>query len=131
MTRKNYDGDKAMNGFEEDWKEYKRARNMFFLIFVLYLPVCFGIGFASTKLFHTFTPGFVAAFLWMAMLLVSGMRVHLWRCPNCGEWFSGTWWYNLGFLARRCVHCGLPKLLQQSSFIQCRPLRAKRLIQIS
>jgi hypothetical protein len=98
-----------MNEFEEDWKDYRRARNTFLLLFVLYVPVCGGIGVASIKLFHTFTPGFVVAFLWMAMLVVSSTRVNLWRCPNCAKWFSGTWWYNLGFLARRCVHCGLPK----------------------
>ena len=61
-----------MNGFEEDWKEYKRERNRFLLLFVLYVPVCSVIGVASTKLFNTFTPAFVAAFLWMAMLVVSG-----------------------------------------------------------
>lgn len=110
MTRKNYDRDKVMDGFEQDWKGYKRARNTFLLLFVLYVPVCGGIAIVSIRLFDTFTPGFVAAFLWMALLVVSGTRVNLWRCPNCGQWFSGTWWYNLGFLARRCVHCGLPNI---------------------
>jgi hypothetical protein len=111
MTRTNFDRGavKVMNGFEEDWKEYKRTRNTFLLLAVLYVPVCGGIFITSMKLFQTVTPGFVIAFLWMAMLAVSGTRVSLWRCPNCGEWFSGTWWYNLGFLARRCVHCGLRK----------------------
>lgn len=111
MTRTNYDRGavKVMDGFEEDWKEYKRTRNTFLLLSVLYVPVCGGIFIASMKLFQTVTPGFVVAFLWMAMLAVRGMRVNLWRCPNCGEWFSGTWWYNLSFLARRCVHCGLPE----------------------
>lgn len=63
MTPKNYDRDKVMNGFEEDWKQYRQARNTFFLLLVLYVPVCSGIAIASMKLFHTFMPGFVAAFL--------------------------------------------------------------------
>jgi hypothetical protein len=97
------------NKYEEDWREYKRIRNTFLLVFVTYVPVCFCIGVLSVKLFGTFTPGFVAAGLWMILFLFNGMRLNTWRCPRCEKWFSGTWWYNLGFLARRCVHCGLPK----------------------
>lgn len=98
-----------MAGYGDDWREYKRIRNIFLLVFALSVPVCFSIGALSVKLFHTFAPGFAAAVVWMVFLAISGTRVNLWRCPNCGEWFSGTWWYNLGLLARRCVHCGLPK----------------------
>jgi len=98
-----------MGGYEEVWREYKRTRNAFLIVVAAYVPVCFTIGVVSEKLFHTFTMGFVAAFLWMALLVVSGMRVSLWCWPNCGERFSGTGWYNRGFLARSCVHCGLPK----------------------
>jgi hypothetical protein len=98
-----------MCSYDENWKEYRKARNTFLGLFILYVPVCFSIGVASIKFFATFTPGFVAAFLWMGMFVVSGVRLNAWRCPNCGECFSGSWWYNLGFLARRCVHCGLPK----------------------
>jgi hypothetical protein len=65
MTRKNYDWDKVMNEFEEDWKEYKRARNTFFLLFVLYAPVCFGIGVASTKVFHTLRPTSQPSYGWL------------------------------------------------------------------
>lgn len=74
-----------MNGYEDDWREYKRIRNTFLLVFALYVPVCFGVGVLSVKLFHTFAPGFVAAFVWMALFAISGIRVNLWRCPNCGE----------------------------------------------
>ena len=98
-----------MNNYEEDWQKYKRTRNVFLILLASYVPVCFGIAALSTKLFHTLTPGFVAAFVWMALIAITGVQLNLWRCPHCGEWFSGTWWYNLGFLARRCVHCGLPK----------------------
>ena len=98
-----------MADYQEDWKEYKRIRNTFFLVFLTYIPVCGTVGFISEKLFHTSTPVFVVAFLWMALFLITGVRLQLWRCPRCGEWFCGTWWYNKGFLARRCVHCGLRK----------------------
>jgi len=98
-----------MNGYEENWRKYKRVRNTYMALFALLVPVCFGIGVAASKLFGTFTPGFVAAFVWWALLYFTGMRLILWRCPNCGKRFSGKWWYNLGFLARCCVHCGLRK----------------------
>jgi|SRR5580658_6916637 hypothetical protein len=97
------------NGYEENWREYKRIRNTFLLVFITYVPVCFAVGVASMKLLGTFAPGFVVAGLWMILFLFNGVRLNTWRCPRCGECFSGTWWYNLGFLARRCVHCGLTK----------------------
>jgi hypothetical protein len=98
-----------MAEFEEDWKQYRRIRNQWFFVFLGYMPVVGAIAVLSIKLFHTLTPAFVAAFVWMALFLFAGVRVNIWRCPRCGESFSGKWWYNLGFLARRCVHCGLPK----------------------
>ena len=98
-----------MGEYEEDWKEYKRIRNQWFFVFLGYVPVCGIVAFLSIKLFKTFTPAFVTAFVWMALFVYTGIRVNVWRCPRCGKWFSATWWYNLGFLARRCVHCGLPK----------------------
>ncbi len=98
-----------VNGYEEDWRQYKRIRNTFFLVFVTYVPVCFALAVISVKLLGTFTPALVAAGIWMILFLFTGVRLNTWRCPRCGKWFSATWWYNLGFLARRCVHCGLPK----------------------
>jgi hypothetical protein len=98
-----------MPGYEQDWKDYKRIRNRWLFVFAGYIPVVGAVGFISIKLFKTFVPAFIVAFLWMALFLITGIRVNVWLCPRCGEWFSGTWWYNLGFLARRCVHCGLRK----------------------
>jgi hypothetical protein len=99
----------TMNGYEQEWRDYRQIRNTFLVLFVSYVPVCFTFGFVSVRLFNTVMPAFVVAALWMVLLAFNGVRLNAWRCPNCGEWFSGTWWYNWGFLARRCVHCGLPK----------------------
>ena len=98
-----------MPNYQEDWKEYRRVRNTFIAVILSCIPVCVLVAFASVKLFHTLTPAFVTAFLWMALLLFSGERLNVWRCPRCGDTFSGTWLYNIGFFARRCVHCGLRK----------------------
>ena len=101
-----------MADYAEDWKEYRRLRNQLFYVFVGYVPIVAIIAMISEKLFNTLVPGFVAAFIWMGLFLFTSIRVNLWRCPRCGEWFSATWWYNLSFLARRCVHCGLRKYQQ-------------------
>jgi hypothetical protein len=98
-----------MSDYQREWQQYKRLRNQFLLVFAGYVPVCFTVAAVSIKSFHTFTPGFFVAFFWMVLFLFTGFRAQMWRCPRCGKWFSATWWYNLGFLARRCVHCGLRK----------------------
>ena len=99
----------SLAGFEENWKKYRRVRNTFFAVFLSGIPVFMLVSFVSQKLLHTITPASVTAGLWMALFGVNGIRLQLWRCPRCGECFSGTWWYNKSFLARRCVHCGLEK----------------------
>ena len=98
-----------MAGYEDDWKDYKRIRNQWLFVIAGYVPVCMIAAFVSIKLFQTLTPAFVVALIWMALFAYTGIRVQLWRCPRCGKWFSAKWWYNKGFLARQCVHCGLPK----------------------
>lgn len=98
-----------MSDYQRDWQEYKRRRNQFWLVFASYVPVCATVAFVSKKLFDTLIPGFVVAFFWMGLFVFAGTRVRMWPCPRCGKWFSGTWWYDLSFLARRCVHCGLRK----------------------
>jgi hypothetical protein len=98
-----------MAGYEEGWRNYKRIRNQWFLVLLGYVPVVSAVAFVSIKLFHSFVPAFATAFFWMALFAVTGIRISSWSCPRCGECFSGKWWYNKGFLARRCVHCGLPK----------------------
>jgi uncharacterized metal-binding protein (TIGR02443 family) len=45
----------------------------------------------------------------MLMVLGVGVRYQVGRCPRCGKWFSGAWWYNNSYFARKCVHCGLEK----------------------
>ena len=99
----------AMSDYSPEWQAYKRRRNQFWLVFAGYMPVCIAAAFVSLKLFHTLTLGFVAAFFWTGLFVFTGSRVQMWECPRCGKPFSATWWYNLSFLARRCVHCGLRK----------------------
>src|SRR5579862_4664217 len=98
-----------MNGYQKAWQEYRRLRNRCFILFLGYVPVVFPTAVVFFKLFHTFVPGFLVAGGWMVWWLFECNRLTRWPCPRCGEWFAAKWWYNKGFLARRCVHCGLPK----------------------
>ena len=98
-----------MSDYQREWQQYKRRRNQFWLVFASYIPVCLAVTLVSIKLFRTLTPAFVVAFFWMGLFAFTGIRAQMCRCPRCGKWFAAKWWYNLGFLARRCVHCGLPK----------------------
>jgi hypothetical protein len=98
-----------MDDYQQDWQEYKRQRNQFWLVFVSYVPVCSAVAFVSLKLFHTLTPGFIVALFWMGLFLYTEIRLNTFSCPRCRNSFSSTWWYNKGFFARKCVHCGLRK----------------------
>jgi hypothetical protein len=99
-------------GYEQDWKKYKRLRNTFLGALLGGVPVFALVAVVSGTLFHTTIPASVVAVLWFALFVFNGVRLQVWRCPRCGEWFSGTWWYNKSFLARQCVHCGLQKYQQ-------------------
>jgi len=45
----------------------------------------------------------------MAVTFYLGARINLWRCPRCGNLFSGTMWRSKGIFAIQCAHCGLGK----------------------
>jgi hypothetical protein len=82
---------------------------MFWLVFFGYVPATMSFALITGKVFHTFVPAFIFALCWMGWFMVLGIQLNCFACPRCGKWFTGTWWYNLGFVARRCVHCKLPK----------------------
>src|SRR6476469_6301279 len=90
------------------WDDYRKRRNLAWFAFLGYVPVCFTVAVLSMRLFATFTPAFVVAIGWMVFFLVAGNVVLRFPCPRCGKPFFAKWWYH-NSLARRCVHCGLPK----------------------
>jgi hypothetical protein len=95
--------------YTKNWQRYRKLRNLFFAIWIGYIPAVGVFTMLVSKAFGTVTPGFVFAGMWMVMFAVTGVRLSTWKCPRCGKWFAATWWYNKGFFARKCVHCGLPK----------------------
>jgi hypothetical protein len=79
-----------VSGYEGDWREYKRIRNTFLLVFVTHVPVCFTVAVISGKLLGTFAPAFIVAGLWLILALFSGVRLSIWRCPRCGRMVPGN-----------------------------------------
>jgi len=97
-----------MNGFERQWNEYRKRRNLFLFAFLGGLPIVSGLGSLGSWVLHTLAPFPILAISWIAFFVVAGIRLSCWPCPRCGDWFAATWWsHNL--FAQRCVHCGLPK----------------------
>jgi hypothetical protein len=92
----------------DPWREYRKRRNLAIFAFSGYVPIVFVIATITTRVFHTTTPAFIAAFSWMIFYAVASVRTASFKCPRCDQWFFAKWWYRNSF-ARRCVHCGLPK----------------------
>jgi len=98
--------------YAKQWQSYRNHRNWFWLICASYLP---GVYFGSLSVSY-FVPSFheqsflLLALMWMAGFAYTGIKVNTWPCPRCGQRFSARDNYNLSLLARKCVHCGLPKL---------------------
>lgn len=105
-----------MGDYTEAWNEYRRYRRDLLLVWVGYIPVVGAIAAISGRLFHTFIPAMIAVAAWMLLFIFAGVRYQTFRCPRCGEWFAGDWWYSLSFLARKCVHCGLPKFSEDRNY---------------
>jgi hypothetical protein len=97
------------NEYQENWQRYRKLRNLYFVIWLGYIPAVYVFTVLMSKAFGTFFPSFVFAGIWMLMFAATGARLSTWPCPKCGKWFSVSWWYNKSFFARKCVHCGLPK----------------------
>src|SRR5438874_5759306 len=51
---------------------------------------------------------------WLVTCAIAHVVVMMWRCPRCGKPFFLSWLKG-NFLARRCLHCGLPKYAMNGS----------------
>ena len=95
--------------YQQAWQQYQRQGRMWIALFLLYLPAVVGTAMFCLRYFDTPKPAIVVAILWMGLTLWLGARINLWRCPRCGNMFSGTMWRSKGIFAKQCVHCGLAK----------------------
>jgi Zn ribbon nucleic-acid-binding protein len=105
-----------MSDSVDPWREYDKRLNLAVFSVLGYVPVVFVFMVVTMRLFHTTTPGFVAAFSWMAFSAVAGLRYSTFRCPKCRRLFFIRLWPPTRpiMFIRRCVHCGLPKYVPVS-----------------
>ncbi|MGP8253548.1 MAG: hypothetical protein ACLQHF_16075 [Terracidiphilus sp.] len=97
-----------MGRYDIEWERYRSLRNTAILLFLGALPFIWALQLLRRLALpeELFSALFALYFLFW---LVSALRVEFFRCPRCGRFFSMTWWINLSFLARHCIHCGLKK----------------------
>jgi len=111
--------------YKEDWNEYRRRRNAVLALWLAYVPAVFLVAYLCDLTIHSYTPAFAVAIAWMAASLIANYRVSAWPCPRCGKPFSSSFWRHYGLLARKCVHCGLPKYAEDATGRQFEPKRAE------
>jgi hypothetical protein len=98
----------AEGPYSASWAEYRRRRNLYWLVWLTYIPGVLIIGLPLSWLFHSNGAAFAVAGLWMVAFVAAANYLGFWKCPRCRKPFSrGRWYYNP--FARECVHCGLPK----------------------
>jgi FtsH-binding integral membrane protein len=95
--------------YSANWQAYRRLRNVWWVLLLAWLPSTIVFALISNAVIRTPAPALVVAAVWLLTWMVVGALLQRWRCPRCGKWFSLTWFYGLGYFARKCVHCGLPK----------------------
>lgn len=103
------------NDYQEAWHRYRTLRKLLFFVWLGYMPVGYVVMTLVPGPLGTVNPIFVFAGIWMAMFVIVGIRLSAWRCPRCGKRFSGPWLHDKGFLARKCIHCGLPNYAADDS----------------
>ena len=91
------------------WDDFRNRRKFAWLVFGFTVPLfAIAILLPRTMRFHDALVGALMV-VWFVAWMFAMVRLLLVRCPRCGEYFSQGRLHNLGFLARRCVHCGLEK----------------------
>jgi hypothetical protein len=94
--------------YEKHWASYRRHCGIAVLCCVLFVPVFI----AATKIANYFKYDWittVVAVPWAMISFALVLKCQFFDCPRCGKPFSTTYLYSPGWLARKCLHCGLPK----------------------
>ena len=96
------------------WRQYRKLGRLRLIALFGHLP--FGAAVAeATHLFHLRAPLPVLLLMpWFCFAVVALARAGSFQCPRCHHAFFYTW-YLSNPLARRCLHCGLPKWAERSA----------------
>src|SRR5437773_9094891 len=74
------DGISMNNG--DDWTEYRRRRNIFWVVVVSYVPGILAFGLSLQWLLGSELPIYLAAAAWMIAFIVAANRMTAWHCPS-------------------------------------------------
>ena len=99
-----------MSDYQQEWKKYRRLRTQFVLAWLGLFPVVAVLLTVSSKQ-NIPQLGHAIIFVWIVLFLLTGFRVYLWRCPQCGKQFGQT----VGFNIQQCAQRGLPRNSNQAS----------------
>ena len=100
--------------YTADWRDYRRRRRIFWILFLGFIPgvfILFMVVVVLLSLVSDIKPEyffFWIAGLWMLMLIIAGFQFWWFYCPRCHKKFFATFWYR-NPLTKKCLHCGLPK----------------------
>lgn len=93
---------------DSDWRSCQFLERMFVGLLVGYLPVVLMVDLSIGWLFNSEAPAMFVAIAWMIAFAISSVALYRFDCPRCKKYFFHTWLLN-NPLARKCVHCSLPK----------------------
>jgi hypothetical protein len=103
--------------YAEKWRDYRRRKWFVYASGAGGFALLVLLMFVSSRFAPCRTPAtgnaclvvpWVFGIAWLVTFAVATMRAGSWRCPRCGNLFFSR---GLGSnpLARRCMHCALPK----------------------
>jgi hypothetical protein len=94
--------------YEQEWRDYRKRRKFFWVIFFTFLPGVVAIGLPLQLAFKSELPVYITALIWMAAFVISGCRLTFWPCPRCKKWYF-TNWLSFNQFSNKCFHCKLDK----------------------
>lgn len=94
--------------YTAQWQDYRKKRNLVWLLFLAYVPGVAIIGFTLQHLLKSELPFYFAAGVWLTAYIAASWRLDTFKCPACGRKFHSTRWGHNPFV-HKCLYCGLPK----------------------
>jgi hypothetical protein len=90
---------------EDAWQDFRRRKRLFWILFLLYLPVTVLISLTLRSLGFPDLPAIAAAIFWLLAWLLAAEWLSRFRCPSCAQSFFGK--RGIGHVwSNTCRHCG-------------------------
>ena len=105
--------DSSNPDYASAWQHYRKLSRLRLIAFAGWLP--FGVAVAGLAHLLDLSEHVFPFLLlpWFGFIVVALFRAGSFQCPRCHDAFFYTWYFS-NPLARRCVHCNLPKWADES-----------------